>query len=127
MKRDLFLLMTLLVFFSCTKDDDKCIENKVAYVTGINAPETGAINEFISIDVYFGVNSGCGQFGRFIESGVEKSKTIVVEARYEGCSCTMDAPERLTSYEFKPNEAGTYELNFKSSESGFITVNILVE
>lgn len=132
--KSLFTIIILLFFgltIGCNKDDDKgqddkCIENVLASVTAVNAPSTAMVNETINIEVSFQVFNGCGQFGRFIETQNGNSRTIEVEARYEGCICTQDAPIRKVNYEFVPKNAGNYELNFKSVQSSSITVDITV-
>jgi len=124
----------VLIFISsliigCDNDDDKnneCIEYEIGYVTSVNAPSTGNINETINIEVNFGVFNGCGGFGKFIETENGNVKTIEVEAKYEGCICTQDAPIRTVNYEFTTSNAGEYELNFKSSSTEFITVNLTI-
>jgi hypothetical protein len=116
-----------LAIISCSKEhDNTCIENRIAYVTSINSPSTGSVNENINIEVSFGVNNGCGNFGKFIETQNGNTKTIEVEARYEGCVCTLDAPTRKTNYVFKTQTSGNYILKFKSSSTEFITVNLAI-
>lgn len=127
MKPKLILTLLLFVIFSCSKEpENSCIENRIAYVTSINSPSTGNVNENINIEVSFGVNNGCGNFGKFIETQNGNIKTIEVEARYEGCVCTMDAPTRKTNYIFKTQNSGNYILKFKSSSTEFITVNLTI-
>jgi hypothetical protein len=126
-KLKLIISVLLLVIFSCSKEEDNnCIENRIAYVTSINSPSTGNINESINIDVSFGVNNGCGNFGKFVETQSANIKTIEVEAKYEGCVCTMDAPTRKTNYVFKTQISGNYILKFKSSPTEYITVNLAI-
>ena len=123
----LIFISSLLI--SCDKDDDKnkeCIEYEIGNVTTINAPTTGTVNETINIEVNFQVFNGCGRFGKFIETENENVKTIEVEAKYEGCICTQDIPIRTTNYEFTASNAGEYVLNFKSSPTEFITVNLII-
>lgn len=129
MKSKIRLILTVLslIIFSCSKDhDDNCIENKTEYVTAVNSPSTGIMNESINIEVSFGVHNGYGNFGKFIENGNENTKTIEVEARYDGCYCTQDAPIRKVNYVFKTQNPGNYILKFKSSPTEFITVNLTI-
>lgn len=127
MKPKLIPILLLLLIFSCSKEqENNCIENRIAYASSINSPSTGTINENINIEVSFGVNNGCGNFGKFIETQNGNMKTIEVEARYEGCICTMDAPTRKTNYVFKTQNSGNYILKFKSSETEFITANLTI-
>lgn len=127
-KLKLILSTLFLVVFSCSKEEpeNKCIENRIAYVTSINSPSSGTVNENINIEVSYGVNNGCGNFGKFIETGSGNTKIIEVEARYEGCICTMDAPIRKTNYVFKTQISGNYILKFKSSSTEYITVNLAI-
>lgn len=128
------LYFSVLVFissfiFSCANDDDinnECIEYEVGYVTSVNAPTTVSVNETINIEVNYGVYNGCGGFGKFIETENGNVRIIEVEAKYEGCICTQDAPIRTTNYEFTASTTGEYELNFKSSPTEFITVILTI-
>lgn len=129
MKAKLTLLLSILLLWimSCSKEQDSnCIENKIAYVTLINSPSTGSVNQNINIEVSFGVNNGCGNFGKFIETQNGNTKTIEVEARYEGCVCTQDAPTRKTNYVFKTQNSANYILKFKSSATEFITASLTI-
>ena len=129
MKTKLTLVLSILLLWimSCSKEQDSnCIENKIAYVTLINSPLTGTVNQNITIEVSFGVNNGCGNFGKFIETQNGNTKTIEVEARYEGCVCTQDAPTRKTNYVFKTQNSANYILKFKSSATEFITANLTI-
>lgn len=117
----------LLTFLSCSDDDQKkCIGFRPEFITDVRAPSTGIINQTVEIEVDFVVYNGCGKFNKFFESGNDYSKTIGVEAKYEGCICTQNIPTITAIYELTPNTPGEYELNFKSGESDFITVNISI-
>ena len=79
--------------------------------------------------------NGCGEFGRFSESGNELTRTIGIEAKYEGFICTEDLSIRQATYEFTPNSSGEYVFRFKagpdfrfgeSVPDEFITVTVLV-
>ncbi|WP_047544859.1 hypothetical protein [Psychroserpens sp. Hel_I_66] len=131
-KKNIILLISIMIFgllISCSDDDEKeneCISSKTEYVTSINSPTTGVVNETINIEVNFQVFNGCGGFGKFIETENGNSRVIEVEAKYVGCICTQDAPIRMVNYEFTTSNAGDYELNFKSSPTEFITVNLTI-
>ena len=116
------------ILISCNDDDkeDECITSKTEYVTSVNSPTTGTVNQTINIDVKFGVSNGCGGFGKFIETENGNTRIIEIEAKYVGCICTQNAPILTVNYEFTPNNVGDYELNFKSSPTEFITVNLTI-
>ncbi len=122
-------VIILGIILSCCSDETKekeCIANKTEYVTSVNSPSSGMVDETINIEVNFQVYNGCGNFGRFIETENTNSRTIEIEARYEGCICTDDMPIRTVNYEFLVNHSGDYELKFKSSPTEFITVNLTI-
>ncbi|HZJ35910.1 MAG TPA: hypothetical protein VFD29_04735 [Gillisia sp.] len=129
MKKYIITLSILLTInISCSENDkNDCVENKLAYVTSVNSPSNGVINEITNIEVDFGVNNGCGQFGEFIETENGNVKIIEINARYFGCICTQDAPIRTVNYEFITQIPGNHELRFKSNDTDFITVNLLIE
>jgi hypothetical protein len=132
MKLKFFYLTALLIIssliISCESDEQnkECIEYDIGYVTSVNSPTTGAVNETIKIEVNFRVINGCGGFEKFIETENGNSKTIEVEAKYEGCVCTLNIPIRTVNYDFKASKSGDYQLNFKSSPTEFITANITI-
>ena len=124
----IFLSIFLSLNISCSENDNNdCIENKLAFVTSVNSPSSGVINEIVNVEVNFQVNNGCGEFGKFIETKNGKVIIIEVNARYEGCICTDNLPIRTVNYEFKTEISGDYELRFKSTKTDFITVNLMIE
>ena len=64
----IFILFILL--FSCSKaDEQQCVYSNPTYVTSVNAATyIGKVNETINIEVNFPVSSGCGGFGKFIDT-----------------------------------------------------------
>lgn len=129
LKALIFLLFISSSIIGCDKNDDQnkeCIEYDIGYVTSLNAPDTGSINETIIIEVNFQVFNGCGGFGKFIETEKGNVRTIEVEAKYKGCICTQNAPIRTVNYKFKATKKGEYKLNFKSSPTDFKSVILTI-
>lgn len=94
----------------------------------VEAPATAQLGETVAVDVYFQVNGGCGEFGSFDVSSSGKETVVRVVARYKGNVCTDDLPVRMTTYTFRPAEAGTYTLKFRSTpQVGFIIATIEVK
>ncbi len=124
-----FTLLSVLfgLYSSCNSDDkNDCVSAQRVFVTSVTSPSSGMVNEVISINVNFQVFNGCGDFNRFIEVDNGNTIDIEVEAVYNGCVCTTDAPIRTVNYEFETSVVGDYELNFKSNENEFITVNLTI-
>lgn len=104
----LSILFFLLVAVSCSSADDagNITHYETRYATSVDASSEGFVGEKINIVVSFVVMNGCGGFGRFIESGNELTRTIGIEAKYEGYICTNDLPIRQATYEFIPDSSG---------------------
>jgi len=124
------LILSCSLILSCnTNNDDQagdCISYGIGYVTAVDAPTNANVNEIINIKIKFQVFNGCGQFGKYVETQNGAVRTIEVEAKYEGCICTQDIPVRTINYVFKADRPGEYTLNFKSSETEFITANLII-
>lgn len=130
MKWKTHLLFVLsLVILSCSEDSDdtSCEKKETAFVTSVDAPVSGSVNETVAVEVEFQVHNGCGEFGKFIESGSDTNRTIVVEAEYTGCTCTQDLPIRSAIYEFIPDTSGEYLLEFLSGPEEYNSVVIHVD
>lgn len=121
-------IMTIGLLASCSDDDknEDCISTQTAFVTSVDAPKIGTVNKALTIEVNFPVYNGCGGFGKFLEEKKGNTRVIEVEAKYVGCICTHNIPIRTVNYEFITNEAGNYELKFKSSATEFITINLSI-
>lgn len=124
-----FFTCFILLLFGCIKkqDEKKCLSYIKAPVTKIEGPSTASVNQEIDVTVSFGCFNGCGQFGNFEETITGNTTLINVNAKYEGCICTQDAPIRKTSFKFKKSQTGTYELKFLQSENIYLTHTIIVQ
>lgn len=123
-----FVLFVFVALLSCDKDDsnNNCTTLEIAYVTDVQAPETGVVGEDVEIDVSFGVRNSCGTFADFIQQQNENTRIVEIKAKYEGCVCLQVAETITTTYTYKPLLPGDYVFQFKSGEDQYITVNISV-
>ncbi|MCM8569452.1 hypothetical protein NE848_08680 [Gramella jeungdoensis] len=121
-----FLFITMNT--SCNEDDVEvdCITGEAAIINEVEAPETAKVGEVVSIEVTFSMKNTCGSFAEFKESSTEEGKIIKVLVSYFGCTCGQAIIEDTQSYEFTPESAGVYQLNFRSSTSELTTINIEV-
>lgn len=110
-----------------TQHDKECLSYTKAPVIKIEGLNTGLVNQDISLTVYFGCFSGCGQFGKFEQTSNGNTTTINVIAKYQGCICTQDAPIRQTIYNFKGSQPGTYYLKFFQTENAYLTYMLTVQ
>ncbi|MCF8429972.1 MAG: hypothetical protein K9G64_07555 [Bacteroidia bacterium] len=120
-------LITFFIFSSCIDEEKKCIEIKQAAITSTLTPAIGLSNTIIPIVIKFGINSGCGKYYSTEETSLGNTRTIKVNAIYEGCVCTAIAGTIATTYNFKANNIGTYILNFSGYNNTFITDTIVIQ
>jgi hypothetical protein len=126
----IFLFFSITItLLGCTKKnvDKECISFSKAPVTKVEGANTALVNQEISLKVSFGCFNGCGQFGNFDETITGNVTSISVNAKYEGCICTQDAPIRQIMYKFKKSQAGTFDLRFLKTENTYITHTIVVQ
>lgn len=123
-----FAFLFALITVSCNEDDaqEDCVSGEVAFINEVEAPETAIVNEVVAIEVTFSMRNTCGSFNEFRESSTEEGKIIEVLVDYFGCTCGQAIIQETRTYEFTPQSAGIYELNFLSSTGELITVKIEV-
>lgn len=132
LKSALVVLFLATALVSCSNDDDKVTApgetTKNALVTTIAGPATGKVNEELSYDVTFTVDSACGEFSKIVEATIGTEKGLQVEVKYPTGPCTTQVPEpKKTVYKFKSATAGTFEIKFKKSETEFVIQKVVIE
>lgn len=128
-KRQFFSLFLIISLIGCNKthERDKCLSFTKAPVIKVEGANAALVNQEIILTVFFGCYNGCGQFENVNETTAGNSTTIIVNAKYEGCICTQDAPIRQTTYKFKKSIPGTFELRFLQAENTYLTHTIIVQ
>jgi hypothetical protein len=116
----------LLVFISCSKEKRFNTE-KEFFVTSIDAPLEGIINQNVHIETIITLG-GCTSFKQFKVTGSGKDRTItpIVNIATSGV-CPAIIQEFSAIYSFVPKEIGIYKLRFKSGENTYIQTEIKVE
>lgn len=117
-------------FTSCSNDDSEAapaLVVKKSLVTAVTGPESGDLNEEVTLNVTFAVDNSCGIFNKYIETTEGTTKTIEVEARYPGTNCGTTPTTKNTTYKFKSATAGTYNLKFKKTATEFITHTVVID
>lgn len=117
MKIRLFCILALLILAAsgCSKEESEpAVQERPAPVVRVEAPATAQTGQAVTVEVHFQVNGGCGHFGSFEVNTNGKEQVIQVIAAYQGEICTDDLPIRKAIYTFRPAEAGSYTLKFRS-------------
>ena len=117
-------------FTSCSDDDSNNAVVPVlkkSFVTAVTGPVEGDVNQELTLNVTFAVENNCGSFNKYIETTEGTTKTIEVEAKYEGTNCGTTPTTKATTYKFKSAAEGTYALKFKKTATEFVTHTIVIE
>ena len=121
------VLVATTGFTSCSNEDEPAIITKKAFVSAVNGPAAGAVNEELTLTVSFAVENNCGVFNKFVETPTEaNTKVIEVETVSEGTNCDAVPATKTVPYKFKATAAGTYILKFKKSATEFVTQTIVI-
>ena len=122
------IFFTSLSIVSCSSDDGgETVILQNEFVTVATAPETGLVNQDITIDLKYMVDNPCGQFNKFVETTTGNTKIIEVQVKYVGSDCGQNASEVAVPYTFKVNQPGTYTFKFKRNASQYLTRVVTVE
>jgi hypothetical protein len=125
--RNFCICIILLVACNKHQEDTTCISFSKAPVSKIEGATTATVNQEIPLTISFGCFNGCGSFGNVEQISNGNTTTIIVNAKYQGCVCTQDAPTRQTTYLFKKAMAGTYVLKFQQTETTYLMYTITVQ
>ena len=123
------VLVAASTFTSCSEDDNKTAPMiiKKSLVTAVAGPETGDLNQELTLNVTFAVENNCGSFNKYIETTEGTNKIIEVESKYEGTNCGTAPTTKSTTYKFKSATAGTYSLKFKKTATEFVTHTVVID
>lgn len=129
LKSLILLLFVSINLSSCTDDETggDTLTLQREFVSAVTGPETGFINNPITLQVSFMADNACGSFNRFIETTAGNTKTIEVEAKYEGSQCATVLTSVVTPYTFNVIVPGTFTFRFKKSATEFIVHTVVVE
>lgn len=117
MKKMLILLIAVLGLNSCSinSNESYCYSSSGSAATAVDGPETGQVNQALTFNVSFKIGSSCGAFDTFATTSAFP-KTITAVVNYEGCNCQALETTVTQQYVFTANAAGTYVLNFSTSD-----------
>ena len=106
---------------------DSCVNFQHAPVTSAIVPVSGNVNQVIPISLNFTVFNGCGGFGNITETNVGNVKTLTVNARYEGCICTLPVLDISTNYNFTATTTGIHTIKFAQPNGTFLSYSINIQ
>ena len=112
-------------FSSCGVDDGECSASAYEEILGVSGPVTALVDEEIVFEVDFKLPNTCAIFNDFVENNTFP-REIAVDVKYEGCTCNAQNVTTTEEYIFSGDEAGEYELRFKTGPDTYITKLVTV-
>ena len=124
MRRLLFVVFTFLII-SCNKSDEVIFVHW--YVTKVEGPATGNVNQAVALTVYWPYGSGsCDVLDKFEETKEGNIIYIKAYGHTRSTICTLDAGIKTKTYNFLSASAGTFELRFVNPDNTFISHTIVI-
>lgn len=130
MKRLLLLIISPLLIWSCSLENDNVIlRNELVAVESVNMPLDFAYQQVNTISYSYYRPSTCHMFHSLYHVAENNTSTIaIINSVYEDESCetlTEELVER--SFEFTPLNYGTYVFKFWTGDEEFLIYEIVVE
>jgi hypothetical protein len=121
------LLAAFVVSCDYKKEEEECRVIEIAGVVQVEIQDTAVSGSEVPLSISFGVHNGCGQYYRLLQNtDLGYDREFQVQAVYDGCTCTQDAPIRQVSVPFKAFVPGTYTLKFKSEDGSFVIKSLVL-
>ena len=130
MKNASFLFIVLIFLTcSCSKSANDTSTVPIHWnVTKVEVPNTGLVNQDISLTIYYPTSSGCDIFDKFEQS--TQGNVILVKALGHteiNSFCTQVALERTVIFNFQPNSIGNFEIRFINRDNSYLTHNLIIK
>jgi len=105
------LVLSLFCFFSCIKKEI-CFDKKQAILDSLYVPKETKFGEDVPIYIKFEIDNGCGGFGDYTMSGVNRHFNLNVSLNYKGCICTEIFQYGNQIINYSPLAPGEFYLSY---------------
>jgi hypothetical protein len=107
---------------------EPCFTQSQSYVESAIIPESGTVNQPITIQIAFTIVNGCGNFGYLGETNSGSTKTLKVYAKYPcDSACTLALGTLYTNYTFTPTSTGNQIIKLEQPDGSFLTYTIQIQ
>jgi cytochrome c oxidase assembly protein Cox11 len=131
MTRFLCIAAATLTLTSCLSGSkDSCSATVLEPVQAVSGPKTIAVNQKANFLVTYLPQVTCSKLETIYEAAGSTPNTYLVGPRvtYTDCNCPANTVVAQATYSFTPTKAGTYYLNFISTNAnGFIADTLVVQ
>ena len=124
-KASILFLVLIFLTSGCKKSaNDTSVHWNVSKVEG---PNTGLVNQDISLTVYYPTSSGCDIFDKFKQSTQGNVISVKAFGHTDTGFCTQVALERTVKFNFQSNSIGIFEIRFINRDNSYLTHNLIIK
>lgn len=108
-----------------------CQSTTLVPISKAVGPRTAAVRQTVTYHLRYVLGNTCASFSQFVLNADTTTAGIYrqagVSALAVGCSCaSTDTTSTPTTYQFQPQRAGTYYVQFLTTNNAFITDTLTV-
>ncbi len=128
-----FLNACLFVYSACgltsclSVKEPVCQSTGFANITSVSGPRTASVNQPVVFLLRYSLGTDCGTYTSVQSLPNGNTLQVAVGASYNGCACTATTTTAQVPYQFQATVAGTYYLNFLTTNNAFITDTVVVQ
>jgi hypothetical protein len=130
MKRSLIICLTALTAISLTSclstKEPACNSNGYVPITKVIGPKTATLAQPAVFVLSYLLGNDCTKLTNVESVPSGNSIQVNLAAASSGCACNATTTVSQTSYQFQPTKAGTYYVQFLTTNNAYITDTVVV-
>jgi hypothetical protein len=132
MKRSVIACLTALTTLSLTSclstKEPTCNSNGYVPIVNVFGPKTATLSQPAVFTLSYTLGNDCTKLTNVevVPSASGNITQVNLAASSNGCACNATTTVSQTSYQFQPTKAGTYYIQFLTTNNAFITDTVVV-
>jgi chitodextrinase len=130
MKRSLITCLTALTALSLTSclttHEPTCNSTGYVPIVSVIGPKTATLAQPAVFVLGYTLGTDCATFANLTTVPNGNITQVGITASVNGCACNATTTVSQTSYQFQPTKAGTYYIQFLTTNNSFITDTVVV-
>ncbi|NML66441.1 hypothetical protein HHL22_14610 [Hymenobacter sp. RP-2-7] len=108
-----------------------CQSTILVPITTATGPRTATVGQAVTYNLVYSIGNDCGTFGNIVTNTINNTdgttvQQVGVNGSYTGCSCNATTTSSQTTYQFTPTKAGTYYVQFLTTNNAYLTDTLTV-
>lgn len=120
-------LIFTFAFIGCRLEDSECSVNLDIPIRSANLPDSGRLNQTLTIPILIEIGSGCGRYAGVQTERIQNEVYVYARGQFDGCVCTLQISQVDTSFSFLPNATGNVIFNFSDGNGINIKDSIYIK